>query len=78
MDNEKDYYKLFGKNVTGGKAFLKEINRSHNLLPQKRGQISYATMTNPVINGNKVMCGVVFYDKSSGKIYYEHIMLSLR
>ena len=73
--NEKDYYKLFGKNVTGGKAFLKEINRSHNLLPQKRGQISYATMTNPVINGNKVMCGVVFYDKSSGKIYYEHIMV---
>ena len=73
--NEKDYYKLFGKDVMDGKAFLKEINRSRNLLPQKRGQISYATMTNPAINGDKVMCGVIFYDKSSGKIYYEHIMV---
>lgn len=72
--SEKDYYKLFGKDVMDGKALLQEINRSRNLLPKQRSEISYAIMNNPVVNGNKVMCGVIFYDKKSGKIYYEHIM----
>lgn len=72
--NEKEYYKLFGKDAMAGKALLKEINRSRNLLPKQRGEISYATIKKPITNGDKVMCGVIFYDKKSGKIYYEHIM----
>lgn len=72
--DEKEYYKLFGKDATAGKALLKEINRSRNLLPKQRSEISYAIMKKPVTNGDKVNCGVIFYDKKSGKIYYEHIM----
>ncbi len=72
--DEKEYYKLFGKDATAGKALLKEINRSRNLLPKQRSDISYAIMKKPVTNGDKVNCGVIFYDKKSGKIYYEHIM----
>lgn len=60
------------------------INRTKTTLPELigmtklSGEIAYASVNENFIKeskNGKALCGVIFYDKKTGIIYYEHIML---
>lgn len=73
--NDKDLLKLCGGIVEDAKSQKAMVYGLKSTLPQRRGEITFAIMKRPITNGNKVMCGVMFYDKKSNKIYYEHVIL---
>ncbi len=72
--NEKDYFKLFGENENDRKSHSLMVDSLRSALPNRRGEITYAIMKKPTTNGNKVMCGVMFYDKKTNEIFFEHVM----
>ena len=39
------------------------------------GKVTFAKFKNPITQGKRTLCGVAFYNKSTGKIYSEHILI---
>ena len=39
------------------------------------GKVTFAKFKEPLTQGKRTLCGVAFYNKSTGKIYSEHILI---